>query len=150
MEQDKKEKIEQIRKFLDEKKEIDRKNFETLRRKRWDNLKPFRVPQDVPEIPKVDAKEYREYYVPKLIAAGAIPKMELEDGAFYLGDHRRAKIGKWVEDMGVFVYWRTKMSHYFIDKCNHFEDDDGFALFTPIKKVTEAEFHETGKNEGNK
>jgi len=150
MEQDKKEKIEQIKKFLDEKKEIKRENFETLRRKRWDNLKPFQVPQDVPEIPRVGEQEYREYYVPKLIEAGAIPKVDLKDGEFYLGDHRRCKIGKWVADMNVFVYWRTKMGYYFIDKCNHFEDDDGFALFTPIKVVTEEEFTETGKNEVNK
>ena len=147
MEQDKKQKIEQIRKFLDEKKEIDRKNLESLRKKRWDNLKPFKVPQDVPEIPRVAETEYREYYIPRLIEAGAIPKKDLEDGAFYLGDHRRGRIGKWIADMNVFVYWRNKFGYYFIDKCNHFEDDDGFALFTPIKKVTEEEFNETGKNE---
>jgi len=147
MEQDKKEKIEQIKKFLDEKKEIKRENFETLRRKRWDNLKQFQVPQDVPEIPRVGEKEYREYYVPKLIEAGAIPKTKLEDGAFYLGDHRRAKIGRWNKATNVFEYWRTKMGNYFMDKCNHFEDDDGFALFTPIKVATEEEFNKTGKNE---
>lgn len=147
MEQDKKQKIEQIKKFLEEKREIDRRNIDELRKKRWNNLKQFNVPQDVPEIPRVDANEYKEYYIPKLIAAGAITKGNLEDGGFYLGDHRRAKIGKWVEDMNVFVYWRFKMGNYFIDKCNHFEDDDGFALFTPIKKATEEEFNKTGKNE---
>jgi hypothetical protein len=147
MEQDKKQKIEQIRKFLEEKREIDRRNFEELRRKRWDNLKPFKTPQDVPEIPRVGEKEYKEYYIPRLIEAGAIAKAKLEDGAFYLGDHRRAKIGKWNDAMNVFEYWRFKMGNYFMDKCNHFEDDDGFALFTPIKKVTEEEFNKTGKNE---
>ncbi len=147
MEQDKKQKIEQIKKFLEEKREIDRRNIDELRKKRWDNLKTFKTPQDVPEIPRVDANEYKEYYIPRLIEAGAIPKNDLEDGGFYLGDHRRAKIGKWIEDMNVFVYWRFKMGYYFIDKCNHFEDDDGFALFTPIKKVTEEEFNKTAKNE---
>ena len=147
MEQGKKEKIEKIKRFLEEKREIDRRNFEELRRKRWDNLKTFKTPQDVPEIPRVGEKEYLEYYIPRLIEAGAIPKNDLEDGGFYLGDHRRAKIGKWIEDMNVFVYWRFKMGYYFIDKCNHFEDDDGFALFTPIKKVTEEEFNKTAKNE---
>lgn len=147
MEQDKKQKIEQIKKFLEEKREIDKKKLEEFRKKKWDNLKPFNAPQDVPEIPRVGESEYREYYIPRLIEAGAIPKKDLEDGGFYLGDHRRAKIGKWVEDMNVFVYWRFKMGYYFIDKCNHFEDDDGFALFTPIKKATEYEFNKTGKNE---
>jgi len=147
MEQDKKQKIEQIRKFLEEKREIDRKNFEELRRKRWDNLKPFKTPQDVPEIPRVGEKEYGEYYIPRLIEAGAIPKKELEDGSFYFGDHRRCKIGRWNEAMNIFEYWRNKFGNYFMDKCNHFEDDDGFALFTPIKKVTEEEFNKTGKNE---
>ena len=112
MEQDKKEKIEQIKKFLDEKKEIKRENFETLRRKRWDNLKPFQVSQDVPEIPRVNEQEYREYYIPRLIEAGAIPKCALENGAFYLGDHRRGKIGKWNDAENVFEYWRFKMGNY--------------------------------------
>ena len=147
MEQDKKQKIEQIRKFLEEKREIDKRNFEELRKKRWDNLKPFKTPQDVPEIPRAAENEYKEYYIPRLIGAGAIPKADLEDGAFYLGDHRRGKIGRWNEAMNVFEYWRNKFGNYFIDKCNHFEDDDGFALFTPIKKATEEEFNKTGKNE---
>ena len=143
MEQDKKQKIAQIRKFLEEKREIDKRNYDEIRRKKWDNLKPFKTPQDVPEIPRVNEQEYREYYMPRLIEAGAIPKGNLEDGAFYLGDHRRCKIGKWNETKNVFEYWRNKFGNHFIDKCNHFEDDDGFALFTPIKKATEEEFNNT-------
>jgi len=143
MEQDKKQKIAQIRKFLEEKREIDKRNYDEIRRKKWDNLKPFKTPQDVPEIPRVNEQEYREYYMPRLIEAGAIPKKDLEDGGFYLGDHRRCKIGKWNAAMNVFEYWRNKFGNYFTDKCNHFEDDDGFALFTPIKKVTEEEFNKT-------
>ena len=147
MEPSKKEKIEKIKKFLEEKGEIDKKKLEELRKKKWDNLKHFKTPQDVPEIPRVDVKEYQEYYIPRLIEAGAIPKKDLIDGEFYLGDHRRGKIGRWNEAMNVFEYWRNKFGNYFIDKCNHFEDDDGFALFTPIKKATEEEFNKTGKNE---
>jgi hypothetical protein len=139
MEQDKKEKIEKIKRFLEEKREIDRRNFEELRRKRWDNLKTFKTPQDVPEIPRVGEKEYLEYYIPKLIEAGAIPKNDLEDGGFYLGDHRRAKIGKWNAKENVFEHWRYKFG-FRLDTCNHFEDDNGFALFVPIGLATQEDF----------
>jgi hypothetical protein len=141
MEQDKKQKIEQIRKFLEEKREIDRRNFEELRRKRWDNLKPFKTPQDVPSIPRVGEKEYKEFYVPRLIAAGAIPKADLVDNQFYFGEYRNANVGKWIAEKNVFEHWRYKFG-FRIDECNHFEDDDGFALFVPIRLANEAEIEE--------
>ena len=105
----------------------------------WENELPkFNNPEDVPELPRVDEKEWKEFYVPKLIGAGAIPKKDLVVGQFYIGEHRRATVAKWTGKD--FVYNREKFGTVFEDNCNHFEDDDGFALFVPIRIGTEEEY----------
>jgi hypothetical protein len=109
--------------------------------KYWNELKPFEKPEDVPAIPHVDEKEYREFYVPKLIAAGAIPKADLVDNQFYYGEYRNANVGKWNAEENVFEHWRYKFG-FRLDTCNHFEDDNGFALFVPIRLANEAEIEE--------
>ena len=109
--------------------------------KYWNELKPFETPVDVPSIPRVDEKEYKEFYVPRLIAAGAIPKADLVDNQFYFGDYRNANVGKWLAEKNVFEHWRYKFG-FRIDECNHFEDDNGFALFVPIRLANEAEIEE--------
>jgi hypothetical protein len=116
------------------------------RKELWENLGKFENPQDVPEIPILPDDEkhlYQEYYVPKLIEAGAIPKNKLIDDQVYIGEHRRCVIAKWDANNNEFKYWRHKFHMIFIDKCNHFEDDDGFALFVPIKLGTEDEYEKT-------
>jgi len=107
----------------------------------WNELKPFKNPEDVPPIPRVDEKEYKEFYVPRLIDAGAIPKKDLVDGQFYFGEYRNANVGKWVAEKNVFEHWRYKFG-YRLEECNHFEDDDGFALFVPIRLANDAEIGE--------
>jgi hypothetical protein len=141
MEAEKQEKIEAF------KQKIEMEKGERLKRIReyWENLPRFEKPEDVPAIPKVDTKEYQEFYVPKLLAAGAIPKRDLVDGQYYLGEHRRARIGKWNAEKSVFEYWRYKFG-FRMDECNHFEDDDGFALFVPLRLATQEEFDASGKN----
>lgn len=109
----------------------------------WNNLPKFETPEDVPEIPTTNPEEHKNFYVPRLIKAGAIPKAELVDGQCYLGEHRRAKIAKWKAQENVFEYWRHKFNCVYKDECNHFEDDDGFALFVPIKLATREEFEAT-------
>ena len=98
----------------------------------WNNLKPFVNTWDVPNIPTVDKETYKAFYVPRLIKAGAIPKKDLIDGQVYIGDHRRCKIARWNKNINKFEYIRHKMGGTYMDTCNHFEDDDGFALFVPI------------------
>lgn len=105
----------------------------------WENLPIFENPEDVPDIPRVNPEEYRNFYVPRLIKAGAIPKVDLIDEQCYLGDHRKARVAKWNAEKNVFEYWRHKFG-VFLDECNHFEDDNGFALFVPIKLATEDQF----------
>jgi hypothetical protein len=109
---------------------------------RWENLATFIIPSDVPNIPRVDENEYRNFYIPKLIKAGGITKADLIDGGYYIGDHRRAKIAIWNEKENHFIYNRYKFGQMFKDTCNHFEDDDGFALFVPIRIATKEEFDE--------
>jgi hypothetical protein len=132
----------------DEKKDLVKANMEKEKAERkeamikyWNELKPFETPADVPNIPRVDEKEYKEFYVPRLIAAGAIPKADLVDNQFYFGDYRNANVGKWLAEKNVFEHWRYKFG-FRIDECNHFEDDDGFALFVPIRLANEAEIEE--------
>lgn len=68
-------------KYLLEMKEKQKEDF----RKR----KPFVKAEDVPELPNVDKKEWKEFYVPLIIEKGGIPKEKLVDGEWYYGDHRR-------------------------------------------------------------
>jgi hypothetical protein len=104
----------------------------------WENLPKIVTPNDVPELPRVDIQEWKDFYVPKLIEAGAIGKDDLIEGQIYIGEHRRANVAKW--NGKEFIYNREKFGNVYEDKCNHFEDDDGFALFVPIKFGTEEEY----------
>ena len=104
----------------------------------WENLPKIINPNDVPDLPKVDIQEWMDYYVPKLVEAGAIPKKDLTENQIYIGDHRQATVAKW--NGKEFVYNRTKFNNVYEDKCNHFEDDDGFALFVPLRFGTEEEY----------
>jgi len=104
----------------------------------WENLPKINTPKDVPDLPRVDIQEWKDYYVPKLIEVGAIPKKDLVINQFYIGEHRNAQVAKWNGDK--FVYMRTKFQNVYEDTCNHFEDDDGFALFVPIGIGTEEKY----------
>jgi len=123
--------LEQIRQ--DRKKRI---------REYWENeLGKFIEPDDVPELPRVDEQEWKEFYIPKLIEAGAIPKKDLIDGQIYIGEHRNAKIQRWNAEKNKFDHMRYKFG-WMEDDCNHFEDDDGFALFVPIRLGTEDDWND--------
>jgi hypothetical protein len=81
--------------------------------------------------------------IKKLIKAGAIPKKDLIDGALYIGEHRIANEAKWDAKEKQFRYQRYKFGNWYEDTCNHFEDDDGFALFVPIKLVPSEQCNST-------
>ena len=122
--------------------ELEVQKIERAKRMReyWETLKPFTGVNDIPNLPRIETDEWKNFYVPKLIGAGAIPKKDLIDGQFYAGDHRNATIAKWDADKNKFIYMRTKWNSTYEDDCNHFEDDDGYALFVPIKTATEEEY----------
>lgn len=98
----------------------------------WESLKPFENQNDIPDIPKCEETFYKEVVVPNLIRCGAIPKKDLEVGAWYIGDTRNTDRARWTGTE--FEYVRCKWGSTFMDTVNHFEDDNGYALFVPIKK----------------
>lgn len=118
-----------------------RQEREARLREYWNNLPKFKEVTDIPELPRIeDPEEWKSFYVVKLIEAGAIPKDLLKDGAYYLGDHRRATVAQWRAAEGQFTYMRSKFGRVYEDYCNHFEDDDGYSLFVPIMEATEEQF----------
>ena len=126
-------------------KHIDKKSLEMTKLKmememeaamvdRFNNLKPFETVVDIPDIPKVnDPLIYEEVIVKNLIRCGAIPKDKLEIGATYEGNCRNFEQAKW--DGKVFWGKRYKFGELIDDKINHLQDDNGYDLFVPIKKV---------------
>ena len=92
----------------------------------WLNLKPFEDIYDIPHLPK----PLLNYQIEILIKCGAIPKKDLIIGEYYLGRNRNTKIAQW--DGKEFIFLKDMK---YIDRCFHFEDDNGFALFTPLKKI---------------
>ena len=71
------------------------------------------------------------YFIPNFIWCGAIPKTQLEVGKTYIGSCRNASEATWKGDH--FTYKRYKFGNTFEEDINHFEDDDGYDLFVPIK-----------------
>ena len=123
-------KLEEIKKMLLEKKEEEKKN----RINKWNNMKPFKTVDDIPDIPILDDKNlYEELIVKNLIRCGAIPKENLEVGATYEGTCRNADKATW--NGKCFDYKRYKFGEWEDAKINHFQDDNGYDLFVPIKKV---------------
>ena len=83
-----------------------------------------------------------QIYTFKLIELGAIRKLDLIDNQWYYGNYRRANLGKWNNKKQKFDVIRHATLlygysfNYYWDDCNHFEDDNGYALFVPVKKTS--------------
>ena len=90
---------------------------------------------DGSNLPITDNESWKTFYVPKLIELGAIPKDKLIDGKTYIGDTRNTDRAIWNAKKNTFIYMRTKWGNTFEDEVNHFEDDDHYALFVPIKQL---------------
>ena len=132
--------------FVAAKKALDDAEYKSKHDKKWANLKPFQQVTDVPNLPIVEKEEWDNFYVPRLISAGAISKKDLKDGGYYLGNHRRGKIAQWHAGENRFHYWREKWGSCYIDKCEHFEDHSNFAVFVPIAEATEDDYNLTNTN----
>jgi len=83
---------------------------------------------DVPRLPK----PLRDFHIQALIRCGAIPKKDLIIGQEYYGRYRNSDKGIWT---GVEFECTINNGQIYIERCFHFEDDNGFALFVPIKKL---------------
>lgn len=95
-------------------------------------MKPFVDADDIPSVPREDDPIlYNEYVVKNYIRCGAILKKDLEIGRTYIGSCRNASEATWNGE--VFIYKRTKWGSTFEERINHFEDDNGFDLFVPLK-----------------
>ena len=96
-----------------------------------DKLKKEKDEDDIPPIPIVLPKDYEEIIVPNIIRCGGIPKDKLIVGKTYIGDCRNATEAVW--DGEKFTYMRTKLGSTYPETINHFQDDDGYDLFVPLK-----------------
>ena len=99
--------------------------------KQFETMEKFHDVDYIPSIPIVDQDTYNNIIIPNLIRCGAISKKDLIIGKTYLGHCRNADRAVWNGE--VFIYQRTKFGYTYPEKINHFEDDNGFDLFVPIK-----------------
>ena len=97
----------------------------------WKNRKPFRDEDDIPSVPIVRKEDYDNIIIPNIIRCGGIPKEELIVGETYIGDCRNASEAVWNGE--TFTYMRTKFGTTYPEDINHFQDDDGYDVFVPIK-----------------
>ncbi len=82
-------------------------------------------------VPRCQTKEDSIFVQDTLIRHGAIPLHELIAGKTYIGTCRNASEAVW--DGEEFVYQRYKWGETYPEKINHFENDDGYDVFVPIK-----------------
>lgn len=123
----KQEKLENLKEKVKQEKERRKKAvFEY-----WKNRVPFLDEDDIPDIPKVDKEKYEEIIIPNIIRCGGIPKEDLVVGKTYVGSCRNASEATWNGEK--FTYMRTKFGYTYPEDINHFQDDDGYDLFVPIK-----------------
>lgn len=94
-------------------------------------MKPFTSEDGIIDVPITDSETYKNIVIPNFIRCGAIPKAQLEVGKTYIGSCRNASEAVWKGDH--FTYKRYKFGYTFDEDINHFEDDDGYDLFVPIK-----------------
>ena len=100
-----------------------------------DHLQTMKLFTDdyIPEPPITTPDLYQNYVIPNFIRCGAIPKDKLVVGKTYFGSCRNADKAIWLGDK--FEYTRHKFGASYKEKINHFEDDDGFDLFVPIREI---------------
>jgi len=101
------------------------------------NKKPFEHSYDVPKIPHFDDVEDQKQFNNLLILLGAIPISQLEIGEWYYGNNRNTTLGKW--NGKNFDHLNSSFNNFFWDSSEHFQKDNGYALFTPIRKATQEE-----------
>ena len=101
----------------------------------WENRKPFKNEDDIPDVPIVKEEDYKGVIIPNIIRCGGIPKKELIINKMYLGSCRNTDRAEW--NGKTFEYVRIKFGTNYIEEINHFEDDDGYDVFIPIKVINE-------------
>ena len=97
----------------------------------WQTRPIFKDEDDIPSIPIVNEEDYKNIIIPNIIRCGGIPKDKLEIGKTYIGSCRNASEATWNGEK--FTYIRHKFETSYPEDINHFEDDNGYDLFVPIK-----------------
>lgn len=125
--------INEIKKQLEEKRENRISDIIEW----FEELKSFDGDIDnIPEVPVVPPEIYQQYVIPNLIRCGAIPIEKLVVGHIYYGTCRNARAAVWKENKK-FEYVRTKFGSTYKEEINHFEEDDGYDVFVPIKDLND-------------
>ncbi len=70
-------------------------------------------------------------YIPK------IEKKDLKHGAYYMGQCRNADVARWNDDRQVFLYWRTKFGHTFLEEIRCPEDEQRYDVFVVEQEIAE-------------
>jgi len=121
---------EEIQKRI-EKAKADRLKREQEMEQWWDKEHTFTENDDIHDIPITDDPVKKQYYIDRLISFGAIPKNQLIIGHTYYGKCRNSEKAEW--DGKKFNYIRNKFGAVYTEQINHFEDDDGYDVFVPIR-----------------
>lgn len=82
-------------------------------------------------VPKPLNKEEEIFIQDTLINNGAIPLHNLEVGKTYVGFCRNASEAIWQGEK--FVYQRYKWGTTYPEEINHFQNDDGYDVFVPVR-----------------
>jgi hypothetical protein len=82
-------------------------------------------------VPRCQNTEEEKFVQNELIKRGAIPLNQLEIGKTYIGSCRNASEAVWQGEK--FIYQRHKFGFTFPEEINHFQNDNGFDVFVPIK-----------------
>ena len=64
-----------------------------------------------------------------------IAKKDLEHGAYYQGRCRNSSLARWDANRQVFVYYRNKFGHEFLEEIKCPEDDTLFDVFVAESKL---------------
>jgi hypothetical protein len=83
------------------------------------------------DVPICFNKDEETFLQNTLIKHGALPLHEMEVGKTYIGTCRNSSEAVWQGDH--FIYQRYKWGSTFPEKINHFQNDDGYDVFVPIK-----------------
>lgn len=84
------------------------------------------------DVPSCQNIEEEMFVQSRLIERGAIPLQQLEVGKIYIGFCRNASEAIWQGNK--FVYKRTKWGNTYVEEINHFQNDDGYDVFVPVKE----------------
>ena len=83
------------------------------------------------EVPQCYHKDEEIFVQDTLINHGAIPLDKLKVGKTYVGFCRNTSEAVWKGDK--FVYPRYKWGNTYNEEINHFQNDDGYDVFVPVK-----------------